>query len=345
MSNSPLSIFKDKAVLITGGTGSFGRAMAKKLIKDSDCHKVIILSRDEWKQWEMKNSDPIFSDPRMRYFLGDVRDKERLTRAFNEVNFIVHAAALKQVPAAEYNPSEFIKTNVNGAMNVIDEAINCDVEKIVALSTDKAVNPINLYGATKLCSDRLFIAGNSYVGAKGRPKLSVVRYGNVLGSRGSVIPYWKGLVENGAAALPITDARMTRFWITLEQSVDFVIRAFNDMRGGEIFIPKIPSMRAEDLANAIAPNLPHTYTGIREGEKLHELMVGTDDARHTFEYDNYYMIVPDMYVNHPEFFKKYMEGRQGKRLTDDFSYCSNTNTQWLSVEDLRKLIPTVVHHD
>jgi UDP-N-acetylglucosamine 4,6-dehydratase len=341
MSNSPLSIFKDKSILITGGTGSFGRAMAKKLIKDSDCHKVIILSRDEWKQWEMKNSDPLFSHPRMRYFLGDVRDKERLTRAFNEVNFIVHAAALKQVPAAEYNPSEFIKTNVNGAMNVIDEAINCNVEKVVALSTDKSVNPINLYGATKLCSDRLFVAGNSYVGVKGTPKLSVVRYGNVLGSRGSVLPFWKKLIDEGATSLPITDKRMTRFWITLDQSVDFVINAFNEMRGGEIFIPKIPSMRTEDLAKAIAPNLPHTYSGIREGEKLHELMIGVDDARHTFEYDNYYIIVPEMYANHPAFFKKYMEGREGKQLSDGFSYCSNTNTQWLDVEELRKLIPTV----
>lgn len=345
MSNSPLSIFKDKSVLITGGTGSFGRALAKKLIRDSNCHKVIILSRDEWKQWEMKNSDPLFSHPKMRYFLGDVRDKERLTRAFNEINFIVHAAALKQVPAAEYNPSEFIKTNVNGAMNVIDEAINCGVEKVVALSTDKAVNPINLYGATKLCSDRLFIAGNSYVGTAGIPKLSVVRYGNVLGSRGSVIPFWKSLVESGAVTLPITDKRMTRFWITLDQSVDFVINAFNKMRGGEIFIPKIPSMRTEDLANAIAPHLPHSYSGIREGEKLHELMIGIDDARHTFEYDNYYMIVPDMYINHPTFLKKFMEGREGKQLMDGFSYCSNTNTQWLGVEELRKLIPTVACHD
>ncbi|HEV8053122.1 MAG TPA: UDP-N-acetylglucosamine 4,6-dehydratase (inverting) [Parachlamydiaceae bacterium] len=345
MSKSPLSIFKDKSILITGGTGSFGRALTKKLLRESDCRKVIILSRDEWKQWEMKNSDPLFDHPNIRYFLGDVRDKERLDRAFNEVNFVVHAAALKQVPAAEYNPTEFIKTNVIGAMNVIDAAIYCNVEKVVALSTDKAVNPINLYGASKLCSDRLFIAGNSYVGDKGIPRLSVVRYGNVLGSRGSVIPYWKGLMDSGATSLPITDERMTRFWITLEQSVDFVINAFNEMRGGEIFIPKIPSMRTEDLAKAIAPHLTHTFSGIREGEKLHELMIGIDDARHTFEYDNYYMIVPDMYVHKQPFFKNYMEGRQGKQLTDGFSYGSNTNTEWLGVEDLRRLIPTVAHID
>lgn len=341
MSINPISIFKNKSILITGGTGSFGRALAKKLLSESDCHKVIILSRDEWKQWEMRQSDLIFLHPKIRYFLGDVRDTGRLARAFNEVNFVVHAAALKQVPAAEYNPSEFIKTNVMGAMNVIDQAVNCGVEKVIALSTDKSVNPINLYGATKLCSDRLFIAGNSYVGVRGYPKLSVVRYGNVLGSRGSVIPLWKHLVDSGAASLPITDKRMTRFWITLDQSVDFVIRSFNEMRGGEIFIPKIPSMRIEDLAKAIAPNLPHTYSGIREGEKLHELMIGIEDSRHTFEYDNHFMIVPEIYVHNQPFLKAYMEGRQGKQLPEDFSYCSNTNTEWLGIEELQKLIPTV----
>lgn len=338
---SPLSIFKNKTVLITGGTGSFGRALAKKLLSEGDCQKVIIFSRDEWKQWEMQHSDPIFKHPKIRYFLGDVRDKDRLGRAFKEVHFIVHAAALKQVPAAEYNPSEFVKTNVMGAMNVIDQAIDCGVEKVIALSTDKAVNPINLYGATKLCSDRLFVAGNSYVGVKGFPKFSVVRYGNVLGSRGSVIPLWNHLVETGATSLPITDKRMTRFWITLEQSVDFVINSFNEMRGGEIFIPKIPSMHIEDLANAIAPNLSHTYSGIREGEKLHELMIGTEDSRHTLEYDNYYIIVPEMYVHNESLLKKYIEGRFGKQLPEDFSYGSNTNVDWLNVEDLRKLLPTI----
>ena len=343
MSISSMTIFENKSILITGGTGSFGRALARRLLMESNCQKVIIFSRDEWKQWEMRQSDPIFNHPNIRYFLGDVRDTDRLARAFKDVNFIVHAAALKQVPAAEYNPSEFIKTNVLGAMNVIDQAINCGVESVIALSTDKAVNPINLYGATKLCSDRLFVAGNSYVGARGYPKLSVVRYGNVLGSRGSVIPFWNNLIANGATALPITDKRMTRFWITLDQSVDFVIQSFNKMRGGEIFIPKIPSMRIEDLANAIAPNVSHTYSGIREGEKLHELMIGVEDSRHTFEYDNHFIIVPEIYVHNQPFIKLYMEGRPGKQLPEDFSYGSNTNLEWLNVEDLRKLLPTINH--
>ena len=343
MSTRPTALFKNKSILITGGTGSFGRALAHKLIRESDCKKVIILSRDEWKQGEMRQSDPTFADPRMRYFLGDVRDTNRLARAFSEINFVVHAAALKQVPAAEYNPSEFVKTNVIGAMNVIDQAINCGVEKVIALSTDKSVNPINLYGATKLCSDRLFVAGNSYVGSKGFPKLSVVRYGNVLGSRGSVIPYWRKLIESGAKSLPITDKRMTRFWITLDQAVDFVIDAFNTMRGGEIYIPKIPSMRIEDLAMAMAPNLPQTYTGIREGEKLHELMVGVDDARHTYEYEKNFIIVPEIYVHNPELLKRFLDGRIGKSLPEDFAYRSDTNTQWLSVDDLRRLLPNALH--
>lgn len=335
---SPFDIFKDKTILITGGTGSFGRALTRKLLTQTQCRKVIIFSRDEWKQWEMKQSDPIFNHPNIRYFLGDVRDSDRLARAFNEVNFIVHAAALKQVPAAEYNPTEFVKTNVIGAMNVIDQAINCNVEKVIALSTDKSVNPINLYGATKLCSDRLFVAGNSYVGARGTPTLSVVRYGNVLGSRGSVIPFWEKIIASGATSLPITDTRMTRFWITIEQSVDFVINCFNRMRGGEIFVPKIPSMRIEDLAKAIAPNLSHTRTGIREGEKLHELMIGIEDARHTFEYDDYYMIAPETIIHHPASFEKFMKDRPGKPLPDNFSYTSDTNKQWLNVEQLQKLI-------
>lgn len=343
MSTDTHAIFNNKSVLITGGTGSFGRALAKRLLSTTGCHKVIILSRDEWKQWEMRQSDPIFNHPKIRYFLGDVRDSNRLARAFNDVQIIVHAAALKQVPAAEYNPSEFIKTNVLGAMNVIDQAINCGVEKVIALSTDKSVNPINLYGATKLCSDRLFIAGNSYVGARGYPKLSVVRYGNVLGSRGSVIPLWKNLIAEKAASLPITDKRMTRFWITLEQSVDFVIQCLNQMRGGEVFIPKIPSMRIEDLAKAIAPDLPHTYTGIREGEKLHELLIGTEDARHTYEYANHFIIVPEIYVHNAAFLKQYLEGRKGTPLPEDFSYSSNTNTSWLDIDALRALIPTVEH--
>lgn len=338
MNASSNSIFKNKAVLITGGTGSFGRAMARRLLEEDECHKIIILSRDEWKQWDMRQSNPIFNSAKMRYFLGDVRDPQRLQRAFNEVNFIIHAAALKQVPAAEYNPSEFVKTNVIGAMNVIDEAINCGAEKVIALSTDKSVNPINLYGATKLCSDRLFIAGNAYVGAKGHPTLSVVRYGNVLGSRGSVIPMWGKLLEHGATSLPITDKRMTRFWITLEQAVDFVVKAFSRSRGGEIFVPKIPSMHIEDLANAIAPGLPHTYTGIREGEKLHELMISTEDAVHTREYDDHYLIIPETYSHNPEFLKSYLKGREGKPLPDGFSYTSKTNTEWLNTQQLQEMV-------
>ncbi|MEI8365285.1 MAG: UDP-N-acetylglucosamine 4,6-dehydratase (inverting) [Parachlamydiaceae bacterium] len=339
MTKNPLSIFKDKSIIITGGTGSFGRAMVMKLLNESDCHKVIILSRDEWKQSEMRQSAPVFDDKRIRYFLGDVRDPARLARAFNEVHFVIHAAALKQVPAAEYNPSEFIKTNVIGAMNVIDAAIDCGVEKVIALSTDKSVNPVNLYGASKLCSDRLFIAGNAYVGARGYPTMSVVRYGNVLGSRGSVIPYWQRLINSGAKSLPVTDKRMTRFWITLNQSVDFVINNFNDMRGGEVYVPKIPSMKIEDLANAMAPGLEHTYTGIREGEKLHELMVATEDSRHTYEYDNHYMIVPEIYSHNPQLVQSYLAGRPGKPLPENFAYCSDTNIRWLSIDDLRRLLP------
>lgn len=339
---NPLKIFKNKSILITGGTGSFGKRMAKKLLSDTECRKVIILSRDEWKQWEMRQSEPIFNHPNIRYFLGDVRDANRLSRAFNEVEFVIHAAALKQVPVAEYNPSEFIKTNVNGAMNVIDEAINCRVEKVIALSTDKAVNPINLYGASKLCSDRLFIAGNAYVGATAKPRLSVVRYGNVLGSRGSVIPYWDKLIKSGVNALPITDNRMTRFWITLDHAVNFVIEAFNEMRGGEVYVPKIPSMRLEDLATAMAPTLKHEYMGIREGEKLHELLVGIDDARHTYEYKNHYMIVPETYSHNEPLLKQFLAKRKGKALPENFSYTSDTNKQWLSVDDLRRALPNAM---
>lgn len=336
--NSRSLFFKDKTILVTGGTGSFGRAFARRLLTDDLCHKVIIFSRDEWKQWEMRQSEEIFNHPKIRYFLGDVRDSQRLARAFNEVNFVIHAAALKQVPAAEYNPSEFVKTNVQGAMNVIDETINCGVEKVIALSTDKAVNPINLYGATKLCSDRLFVAGNSYVGARGFPTMSVVRYGNVLGSRGSVIPFWKKVIQEGGASLPITDKRMTRFWITLEQSVDFVMDAFARMRGGEIYVPKIPSMRIIDLAEALAPGMPHTYLGIREGEKLHELMIGLEDARHTLEFDDHYLIMPEIFTHNPASLKKFLLGRPGIPLPEDFSYGSNTNTQWLTVEQLQHII-------
>ncbi|MBA3721378.1 MAG: UDP-N-acetylglucosamine 4,6-dehydratase (inverting) [Parachlamydiaceae bacterium] len=333
------SIFKDQTILITGGTGSFGKALAKKLLTENVCHKVIIFSRDEWKQWEMRRNDPIFDHPKIRYFLGDVRDPQRLARAFSGVDIIVHAAALKQVPAAEYNPTEFINTNINGAINVIDAAIACGVKKVIALSTDKAVNPINLYGATKLCSDKLFVAGNVYVGAKGYPVFSVVRYGNVAGSRGSIIPFWQKLIEQGIPALPITDERMTRFWITLEDSVDFVCKCFTRMKkGGEIFVPKIPSVRITDLAEAMAPKLPKEICGIRPGEKLHELMISADDARHTIEYKDHFVILPELARDEviPEECPIYPV--KGKAVDPEFTYASNTNTQWLTIDEITKFL-------
>lgn len=333
----PLSVFKNKSVLITGGTGSFGRTLAERLLKYGECKKVIIFSRDEWKQWDMRETSPIFNDPKIRFFLGDVRDLSRLIRAFNEVNIIIHAAALKQVPAAEYNPSEFIKTNVSGAMNIIEAAIQCGVEKVLALSTDKAVNPINLYGASKLCADKLFVAGNAYVGARGYPQFSVVRYGNVSGSRGSIVPLWKKLVAEGASSIPITDPRMTRFWITLEQTVDFVIDCLSHMRSGEIFVPKIPSIRILDLAEAVAPGISHTFCGIRDGEKLHELMVSAEDSRHTFEQENSYVIIPETFTHDPRLLNAFLNGRKGKLMQENTPYASNTNDQWLSVEELRNL--------
>lgn len=339
MNHNPL--FTNKNVLITGGTGSFGRAFAKHLLEENVCNKVIIFSRDEWKQWEMRESDPIYSHPKIRFFLGDVRDKSRLLRAFNEVHFIIHAAALKHVPIAEYNPSEFIKTNVLGGMNIIDAAIECGVEKIIALSTDKAVNPVNLYGATKLCSDKLFVAGNSYVGARGFPKFSVVRYGNVLGSRGSLIPLWKKIIAEGSSSLPITDERMTRFWITLDEAILFVKFCFEHMHGGEIFVPKIPSMKIVDLAKALAPHLPLKHLGIREGEKIHEVMVSTEDAQHTLEFEKYYSIIPEIYLKNPTFVAKFKEGAIKEKMPEGFCYASNTNTQWLNPDKLIALLKTI----
>ena len=333
-----MNIFDDKQVLITGGTGSFGRAFARKLLKESRCRKVIIFSRDEWKQWEMRHSDPLLCDARVRYFLGDIRDQSRLARAFHEVDIVIHAAALKQVPAAEYNPTEFVLTNVNGAMNIINAAIDCSVKKVIALSTDKAVNPINLYGATKLCSDKLFVAGNAYVGGRGYPLFSVVRYGNVLASRGSIIPLWRQKIADGSRELPITDERMTRFWITLEQAVDFVVQCVALARGGEIFVPKIPSMKITELAKAIAPDLPTKVIGIRAGEKLHELMICAEDSRHTLEFDNHYIIVPEIYAAQPALLEKFLAGRRGKALPEDFAYASNSNTQWLEANKLREFL-------
>lgn len=332
----PSEFFKHKNVLITGGTGSFGQEFARRLLEDNLCNKVIIFSRDEWKQWQMQQSAPIFDHSKIRYFLGDVRDLNRLKRAFNEVHLVIHAAALKQVPAAEYNPSEFVQTNVVGGMNVIDAAIECGVEKVIALSTDKAVNPVNLYGATKLCSDKLFVAGNSYVGARGYPKFAVVRYGNVSESRGSILPFWRKLIREGAVSLPITDKRMTRFWITLPQTVDFVQNCFISMRGGEIFVPKIPSIKIEELALALAPHLPHHYFGIRPGEKLDELMISVEDARHTIEMEDHYIIMPEMYMNDPVKQMRFLDGRVGKEPKEGFSYASNTNTEWLNIDQLRE---------
>lgn len=339
------TLFKDQTILITGGTGSLGRALSKWLIEEGSCRKVIIFSRDEWKQWEMKQSCSYFNDPKFRYFLGDVRDEKRLLRAFNEVDIVVHTAALKQVPAAEYNPTEFIKTNVIGAMNIIDAAITCQVKKVIALSTDKAVNPINLYGASKLCSDKLFVAGNSYVGARGFPSFSVVRYGNVAGSRGSIIPFWKKIIDQGTGPLPITDNRMTRFWISLQEAVLLVVNSLRTAQGGEIFIPKIPSFKIEDLAKIMAPERPIEVVGIREGEKLHELMIGSDDARHTLDLGDHYVIVPEMYAHAPDLLKKFLGKRKGTHLEDGFAYTSDRNSLWLEGKELKNRLDEVIRDE
>ncbi len=316
---------ENKTVLVTGGTGSFGKKFIKKALT-LGVKKVIVFSRDELKQYEMAQE---FTDPRVRFFIGDVRDKDRLYRAFDGVDIVIHAAALKHVGACEYNPFEAVKTNINGAQNIIEAAIDRGVEKVIALSTDKACSPVNLYGATKLASDKLFVAGNSYVGEK-HTKFSVVRYGNVVGSRGSVVPFFKKMRDTGT--LPITDERMTRFWITLEQGVQFVFDNLERMHGGEIFIPKIPSMKVVDLAKAIGPECKTEIVGIRPGEKLHEAMITEDDARHTLEYDNYYVI-------QPEFSWWSKENATGGKLLDEkFSYISNVNNQWLTVDELRDLI-------
>lgn len=327
-------MFKDKTVLITGGTGSFGKMFAKIILeKYPKIKKVIIYSRDEYKQFVMQNM-PEFQpyNHKMRYFVGDVRDKERLMRAFDGVDYVVHAAALKQVPACEYNPFEAIKTNIIGAQNIVNVAIDMRVKKVVALSTDKACAPINLYGATKLCSDKLFIAGNAYCGEK-NTRFSVVRYGNVAGSRGSVIPFFKKLVENGAEELPITDINMTRFWLKLEQAVDLVIKAFETMHGGELYVKKIPSMKMIDLAKAIAPDLKIKEIGIRPGEKIHEQMITREDARNTIEFKDYYIILPE--VNFEHIIRRYPGG---KPLPVDFEYSSGSNSEWLTVEDMQELI-------
>lgn len=332
--SSTYSPFSHKTILITGGTGSFGKAFAKFLVEENQCKKIIIFSRDEWKQWEMQKSHPLFSHSKMRYFLGDVRDIQRLMRAFSEVDIVVHAAALKHVPVAEYNPSEFIKTNINGAMNVINAALDCGVKNVIALSTDKAVNPVNLYGATKLCSDKLFTAANAYVGSRGYPKFSVVRYGNVAFSRGSIIPYWKNLIASGEKTLPLTDERMTRFWITLDQAVQCVKNCLMNMQGGEIFVPKIPSVRIVDLAEALAPGMPRRICGIRPGEKIDELLISSDESRHTLAFDNHFIIMPQGRFSEEVQFV----GKGARALEENFTYTSGNNTDWLSIEEIRDQI-------
>lgn len=321
-----------KTVLITGGTGSFGRRFTEVVLRNYTPERLIVFSRDELKQFEMHLQFGEDRYPNIRYFIGDVRDRDRLYRAFDGVDVVVHAAALKQVPAAEYNPIEAVKTNVLGAANVIDAAIDRGVAKVIALSTDKAASPINLYGATKLCSDKLFVAANSYSG-RHKTRFSVVRYGNVVGSRGSVIPFFQQKCKTGK--LPITDPRMTRFWITLEQGVHFVLTCLGLMSGGEIFVPKIPSMKLTDLARVIGPDCEMEIVGRRPGEKVHELMVGEDDAQNTLEYDDYYAILPTVRNwNHDQ----YVEKNGGRPCPEGFRYSSETNSQWLSVAELEKMI-------
>ncbi len=322
-------------MLITGGTGSFGKRFVKQVLKRFKPHKLIIFSRDELKQFEMRQQYPIADYPNLRMFVGDVRDRDRLYRALDGVDIVVHAAALKQVPTAEYNPLEAIKTNIMGAANLIDAAIDCNVKKVIALSSDKAANPINLYGATKLCADKLFVAANAYSGMH-KTRFSVVRYGNVVGSRGSVIPYF--LAQRSTGRVTITDPRMTRFLLTLDQGVEFVLKCMDTMLGGEICVPKIPSVRITDLVRVMAPDCEHQIIGIRPGEKLHEVMVPEDDARLTIEFDDYYVIQPShSYWNKKDF----LDGRQGEPCPDGFKYSSDTNTWWLSDEEIAALVDMV----
>ena len=323
-----------KTILITGGTGSFGNAFTEYVLTHYDPKKIIIYSRDEFKQFNMANKFKKYGK-KLRFFIGDVRDKERLYRAFEGVDYVVHAAALKQVPACEYNPMEAVKTNINGAMNIVDAALDCGVKRVVALSTDKAVNPINLYGGTKLVSDKLFIAANAYSGAKD-VCFSIVRYGNVAGSRGSVIPFFHNIIKNGGTELPITDYRMTRFWISLRQGVELVIKALAESKGGETFISKIPSFKITDLAQAMLPSCKMPEVGIREGEKLHEIMVTVEDSLNTYEYDKHFIVYPQMV---------WSESRRavptGKKVPEGFSYSSGNNTQWLTVEEIKELLNTI----
>lgn len=327
-------MLNDKSILITGGTGSFGNAFTRYVLENYNPRKIIIYSRDEFKQLIMRDNFKEY-DSKLRFFIGDVRDKERLARALEGVDYCVHAAALKQVPACEYNPAEAIKTNINGAQNVIDASLDMGVKKVVALSTDKAVNPVNLYGGTKLVSDKLFIAANAYAGTKDIC-FSIVRYGNVAGSRGSVIPIFHRIIQSGGTELPITDYRMTRFWISIRQGVELVVKALEESRGGETFISKIPSFKVTDLAQAMLPGCKMPETGIRVGEKLHEVMVAVEDAPNTYEYDKHFIVYPQMV---------WSEHRRavptGKRVPEGFSYSSGSNSEWLGVEEIRELLKNV----
>jgi len=330
-------MFDNQTILITGGTGSFGKKYIKIILEKFKPKKIIVLSRDELKQFEMQQ---IFNKSCMRYFIGDVRDASRLNEAMEGVDFVIHAAAMKQVPAAEYNPMECIKTNIYGAENVIKAAIKNNVKKIIALSTDKAANPINLYGATKLASDKLFVAANNMVGSR-ETRFSVVRYGNVIGSRGSVVPFFEKLIADGATELPITHEDMTRFMITLDDGVAFVLKNFERMQGGEIFIPKIPSMKMTELAKAMAPNLPTKVVGIRPGEKLDEIMCPADDSHLTYEFDDHYVIAPSIQFVHHSDFTANRTGEQGKLVQQGFEYNSGNNEEWLSHEDFLEMVASV----
>jgi len=327
-------VFNGKNIFITGGTGSFGKKYTEILLKQYKPNKIIIFSRDELKQYEMAQH---FRESCMRFFIGDVRDGDRLKRAMDGVDYVIHAAALKHVPIAEYNPMECIKTNIHGAQNVIDAALECKVQKVIALSTDKAANPINLYGATKLASDKLFVAANNIRGTQ-HTQFSVVRYGNVLGSRGSVVPLFKKLLAEGFKELPITELEMTRFWITLEQGVHFVLKNFERMQGGEIFIPKIPSMKMVDLAKSMAPHLGIKVIGIRPGEKMHEIMVPKDDSHLTLEFHDHYVIQPTIQFSQKANFTCNAIGEKGTLVQQGFEYSSETNTQWLDAKGLMKMI-------
>jgi UDP-N-acetylglucosamine 4,6-dehydratase (inverting) len=327
-------MFEDKTILITGGTGSFGKKFTRKILENYNPKKIIIYSRDEYKQFQMQSLFEEHLD-KLRFFIGDVRDEKRLYRACDEVDIIIHAAALKQVPAAEYNPIEAIKTNIHGAENIINVAIDRGVKKVVALSTDKAVNPVNLYGATKLVSDKLFIAGNSYTGNKDT-SFCVVRYGNVSGSRGSVIPFFKKLLDDDVKTIPITDVNMTRFWITLDDAVDLVIKVINEAHGGELYVQKCPSFKVTDLVKAMDKSCDIEIVGIRPGEKLHEVMVAVEDSRTTYEYEKYYIIYPAL-----NWWKDINIASNGKKVEEGFRYSSDNNKVWLDVPTINKLLDEI----